>query len=75
VACTATGGAHLPTYKDRSIEKAIDEIGGELHSQYTVSYAPTGTDAIGYHEIKVDVDRRNLKVRTRPGYYIAPPES
>jgi VWFA-related protein len=75
VACTATGGAHVPTYKDRSIEKAIDEIGGELHSQYTVSYAPTGTDAIGYHEIRVDVDRKNLKVRTRPGYYIAPPES
>lgn len=75
VACTATGGAHLATYKDRSIEKAIDEIGGELHSQYTVSYAPTDTNAVGYHEIKVDVDRKNLKVRARPGYYIAPPES
>ena len=75
VACTATGGAHLPTYKDRSIEKAIDEIGGELHSQYTVSYAPTDTNAVGYHEIKVDVNRKNLKVRARPGYYIAPPES
>jgi VWFA-related protein len=74
VACTATGGAHLATYKDRSIEKAIDEIGGELHSQYTVSYAPTDTNAVGYHEIKVDVDRKNLKVRARPGYYIAPPE-
>jgi VWFA-related protein len=77
VACTATGGAHLSTYKDRSIEKAIDEIGGELHSQYTVSYAPTDTNAFGYHEIKVEVerkDRKNLKVRARPGYYIAPPE-
>ncbi len=41
VATTATGGAYLSTYKDRSIERAIDEIGGELHSQYTVSYAPT----------------------------------
>ena len=37
VAATATGGAHLPAFKDRSIEKAIDEIGGELHSQYTLS--------------------------------------
>src|SRR5207245_6980810 len=37
VAATATGGAHLATFKDRSIEKAIDEIGGELHSQYTIS--------------------------------------
>src|SRR5271155_3855406 len=75
VACVATGGAHLSTYKDRSIEKAIDEIGRELHSQNTVSYAPTDTNAFGYHEIKVDVDRKNLKVRARPGYYLAPPES
>ena len=78
VAAAATGGAHLSTFKDRSIEKAIDEIGGELHSQYTISYTPTGSDASGYHEIKVNVvrnDAKNLKVRARPGYFIAPPES
>jgi VWFA-related protein len=78
LATVATGGAHLATFKDRSIEKAIDEIGGELHSQYTLSYTPTATDASGYHEIKVNVVRRdakNLKVRARPGYYLAPPES
>src|SRR5882762_6680172 len=78
IAATATGGAHLSTFKDRSIEKAIDEVGGELHSQYTISYAPTGSDAAGYHEIKVNVVRngaKNLKVRARPGYYLATPES
>ncbi len=78
VAATATGGAHVSTFKDRSIEKAIDEIGGELHSQYTISYTPTGSDAAGYHEIKVNIvrnDAKNLKVRARPGYYLAPPES
>jgi len=77
VAATATGGTHLSTFKDRSIEKAIDEIGGELHSQYTISYTPTGSDAVGYHEIKVNIlrhDAKNLKVRARPGYYLAPPE-
>ncbi len=75
VATTATGGAHFATFKDRSIEKATDEIGGELHSQYTVSYTPTGTNDTGYHEIKVEVDRKGLKVRARPGYYVAaPPE-
>jgi VWFA-related protein len=77
VAATATGGAHLSTFKDRSIEKAIDEIGGELHSQYTISYTPTGSDSRGYHEIKVNVlrsDAKNLKVRARPGYFLAPPE-
>jgi VWFA-related protein len=78
VAATATGGAHLATFKDRSIEKAIDEIGGELHSQYTISYAPTNSDAAGYHEIRVNLlrhDAKNLKVRARPGYYLASPES
>jgi VWFA-related protein len=78
VAAAATGGAHLSTFKDRSIERAIDEIGGELHSQYTVSYTPTGSDTPGYHEIKVNVvrnDAKNLKVRARPGYYLAPPDS
>ena len=78
VAATATGGAHLSTFKDRSIEKAIDEIGGELHAQYSLSYSPSLTDAFGYHEIKVAVirtDAKNLKVRARPGYYLAAPES
>jgi VWFA-related protein len=78
LATTATGGAHLAAFKDRSIEKAIDEIGGELHSQYTVSYTPTDADVPGYHEIKVNVlrkDAKNLKIRARPGYYLAPPES
>jgi len=77
VAATATGGAHLATFKDRSIEKAIDEIGGELHSQYTISYTPTGTNAAGYHEIKVNIvrnDAKSLKVRARPGYFLASPE-
>lgn len=78
MAATATGGANLPTFKDRSVENAIDEIGGELHSQYTLSYTPTAADAGGYHEIKVALvgkNARNLKIRARPGYYLAPPES
>jgi VWFA-related protein len=77
LAAAATGGASLSTFKDRSIEKAIDEIGGELHSQYTLSYTPTGADATGYHEIKVSVarkDAKNLKIRARPGYYLTSPE-
>ena len=73
IATTATGGAHLRTWKNPSIEKALDEVGGELHSQYTLSYTPVGTDLGGYHEIKVDVDRKDVTVRARPGYYLAGP--
>jgi VWFA-related protein len=71
LAAVATGGAHVATFKNHSIENAIDEIGGELHSQYSVSYVPTGTNETGYHEIKVKVDKEGLKVRARPGYYLA----
>jgi VWFA-related protein len=74
VATAATGGSYQSTVKDASIEKAIDEIGGELHAQYTLSYRPIGTNANGYHEIRVQVaDRRALTVRSRPGYYLSSP--
>lgn len=75
VAAVATGGANYGTFKDRSIEQAIDRIGGELHAQYSLSYAPVGVSPTGYHEIKVQVLKPGLKVRARPGYYLAPPES
>ena len=74
VAAVATGGTHFATFKDRTIERALDEIGGELHTQYTLGYSPAGTTEDGYHEIKVslaDPKYRNLKLRSRPGYYVA----
>ncbi len=42
IASKATGGLHVNTMRDRSIEKAMDEIGGELHSQYTLGIPPAG---------------------------------
>ncbi len=73
VAAVATGGAHFATFKDRTIERALDEIGGELHTQYTLGYSPAGTTEDGYHEIKVslvDAKNKNLRLRSRPGYYV-----
>jgi VWFA-related protein len=78
IAAEATGGMHVSTWKDRSIETVIDEMGGELHSQYTLTYTPSGTTTDGYHEISVTVTQekeRKLKVRARPGYYLGAPES
>src|SRR5258706_3718317 len=70
VATVATGGMHQSTFRDKSIENAVDAIGGELNAQYTLSYRPTGSDSAGFHQIKVTVDRPGVKVRTRPGYYV-----
>ncbi len=74
LAATATGGEHVAAFKSRTLEKAVDEIGAELHAQYTLSYIPTGTNQGGYHEIKVTVKKEGLKVRARPGYYLGEPE-
>jgi VWFA-related protein len=75
IAAAATGGQHVSVWKNRSLEKVIDEMGGELHSQYTLSYTPSGDLTDGYHEINVTVDRKDLSVRARPGYYIEAPGS
>jgi VWFA-related protein len=72
LAAAATGGLHQSPFRDRSIETAIDQIGGELHAQYTLSYRPSATEA-GYHEIKVVVNRSGVAVRSRPGYYLGAP--
>jgi VWFA-related protein len=70
IAAAATGGMHVSAWKDSTIEKVIDEMGGELHAQYTLSYIPSDSNVNGYHEIQVTIDRPELKVRARPGYYL-----
>lgn len=70
VATLATGGEHVATARDRSIERALDRVGSELHAEYVLGYHPTGVPATGYHEIKVQVDRAGTTLRTRPGYYL-----
>ncbi len=66
-----TGGSERSflTYKD--LERVIADIGEELHSQYMISYSPNNTDDGGFHEITVEVLRTGMKVRTRPGYWMA----
>jgi len=78
IAAAATGGMHASTWKDRTIENELDEIGGELHSQYTLTYTPSGEVTDGFHEITVTVTgekERRLNVRARPGYYLEGPGS
>ena len=71
IATAATGGLYQSTFRDHTIENAIDTIGGELNAQYTLTYRPTGSETTGYHRIRVTVNRPGSTVRTRPGYYLA----
>jgi VWFA-related protein len=70
LAATATGGTYQAAFREGKLENAVDAIGGELNSQYVLSYRPTGADSPGYHQIRVTVSRAGLKVRTRPGYFL-----
>jgi VWFA-related protein len=76
VAVASTGGVHYRALGDRSIQSALDKIGGEIHAQYILSYTPNVEGPPGFHKITVAVERLKVIVRTRPGYFIdGPPDS
>jgi VWFA-related protein len=75
VAANATGGAHYRIFRDRTIRTVLDEVGGEIHAQYTLTYkVPTG-DAADFHRIAVTVSRADVNVRARLGYFVSPGEN
>ena len=67
-----SGGEERHFVSQKDLERAIAQIGDLLHSQYILSYSPNNKDEGGFHEIQVQVlNRPDLKVRTRPGYWMA----
>lgn len=66
-----TGGREYGFTDLKSLELALTDLGEELHSQYILTYQPNNMEEGGYHEIRVDVNRPNLKVRAREGYWAA----
>jgi VWFA-related protein len=67
-----TGGRQYSFMKQEALDDAITNLGDELHSQYLLSYAPNDLSEAGFHTIRVVVKGRpGLRIRTRPGYWIA----
>jgi VWFA-related protein len=66
-----TGGKEYSFISEKSLERAVLGISQELHSQYLLSYSPNNKSEGGFHEIRVTVNRPQLEVRTRPGYWVA----
>ena len=67
-----TGGKEYSFVTQKDLERAIQRIGEELHSEYLITYVPNNKDEGGYHEIAVAVPgRADARIRTRPGYWIA----
>jgi VWFA-related protein len=67
----ATGGRAFFPFQLRDVANAFAEIQDELRSQYAVSYKPADFRADGrYRTIEiVAMDRKNLHVRSRRGYF------
>lgn len=67
----ATGGRAFFPFQIRDVANAFAEIQNELRSQYAVSYKPADLKADGrYRTIEiVPNDRKNLRVRSRRGWY------
>jgi VWFA-related protein len=66
-----TGGKELSFKTENGLQQAISQIGDEVHAQYLLTYSPNNKLEGGFHEIKVTIDRPELRVRTRPGYWMA----
>jgi VWFA-related protein len=66
-----TGGQQYSIANERALERAITQIGEEIHGQYLLSYTPTHNDDTGFHRIRVVAKRTDLEVRSRPGYWPA----
>jgi VWFA-related protein len=67
----ATGGRPFFPFQIRDVANAFAEIQDELRSQYAISYKPADLKADGhYRTIEIVAnDRKNLRVRSRRGWY------
>jgi hypothetical protein len=63
----ATGGVHVNFRKQKRLEDVLPAVGEDFRSFYMLSYVPNTNDA-GHHDIKVQVDIQDAKVRARSGY-------
>ena len=65
-----SGGDVYYGLKSRDMEELYSRVTEEARNQYTLAYAPAGTDrSAEYHSIEVRVKREGLTILTREGYY------
>jgi VWFA-related protein len=65
----ATGGAEYPFLRERALEKAVELMGAEVHSQYILSFPPVAANK-GMHQIEVAVpNRTGLNLHARQAWW------
>lgn len=68
MAAASGGKAYFPE-SDKDLRRAVKDISNDLQTQYTLAfYPPSGARPGVYRSIKVEVDRKGVKVQSRPGY-------
>ena len=66
---TKSGGRLLRADTLTSLPDAFGKIAAELRTQYLLGYYPTNKEIDDrYRKIKITVSRKNVHVRSRPGY-------
>lgn len=69
----ATGGGQPYSELSRNaMEDAYAQITSEARNQYTLGYPTKATASNAYRSIEVRVDKRDLKIVAKDGYYPAP---
>jgi len=65
-----TGGDVYYGMKSRAMEELYARVTEEARNQYTLAYAPSGTDrGAEYHSVEVRVKREGLTILAREGYF------
>jgi hypothetical protein len=65
-----TGGVFYTHWTKKGVQDELGRIADEIHSQYEIAYVPHSPSQNGFHRIEVNVDRSNVRVRTRAGYFM-----
>ena len=67
-----TGGRAFFPFKAEDLSQSFQDISSELRSQYSLAYRSSNFARDGsFRSIKIETDRKNLRVKARKGYYSA----
>lgn len=67
-----TGGRAFFPFKAEDLSESFESISAELRSQYSVAYRSSNSARDGsFRSVKIETDRKNLRVKARKGYYAA----
>jgi VWFA-related protein len=65
-----TGGRAFFPFKAEDLSQSFQDIAAELRSQYSLAYRSSNANRDGtFRAIKIEPERKNVKVKSRRGYY------